>query len=1004
MGSASPRPEHEIDRYLQTLWVRSAVIHGVRALCAAAGVFAAVLLVMAVSSGPVVSVTVSRVLLGTALVLALGAAAWAALPLRKVARDKRHRLLEARSPTLASRARSALELAHPSGAPQPDAASSALIAAHAVAVRAEVLGAPTSQAVPWRGLKHESTTAGLCAIAVVGAVFMLSDSARTGARALLTPATIGKSGVRVARVIETARATLTFPSYLERPPEHVGDVTQLSVPRGTTIELQLRPVLPAHHGAIVLGDEVVRLAQAPSGALIGKLVARTGGALALRVLHDEVWYEDNEPRALIVQDDRAPEVKLTAGPTDGAVVQLTDTVGLGFEASDDHGLAAVELALRLPSGEETRARLWSSIGQQRSTAQLASQAEIAIARLGVRPGDIVLAWIEARDADVVSGPHIGASRTVTLEVATDAQELSLQIPALRAVLDSALDVLAVRLELPVPDAPQLARQRFQELSEATEAWLVMLGQLIDGASRAEHADLDVDQLRGISDRTRRELAREGNAYEGSPSAKRLGDADGRMVAEQERDVLLLADMLASALVDEARALTSELNAIKEHMRELFDKLKKAPSEEAKRELLAELAKAQRRLRDLAQSLSRLSQRVPSEFINREAIPQSDAKNAMDELQAAIEAGDMEAAERQLEALSQQIDELAQHVDQGGARFREARFGEHDRAVAQARNQLSMLADEQERLAGRSREVVQDAARRAQARGQQMQDSSGMQQLAQGAQGDLDTLGEANGNSSDGQLLGQARERTRDVGDALRTGDLAEARRMAAAAQRSLDSLARSLDHDAQMFPGHQGETRARAQAAADAAGKLRRLQEQLDQAMPPLDNFMGEEERARLRGDAPQQRSAREQAEKLGSQMGQEPGGTPISPDAQRGLQEVSEAMHRAEQALGQGDADQASRSQEEAADRLRQIEQAMAQKGQKRNGNDGQQKGQREGEGREGADGRGQNAEGPVRIPGADEFTGPVEMRRRVLDAMREQGPSGFESALQRYYEGLLR
>ena len=62
------------------------------------------------------------------------------------------------------------------------------------------------------------------------------------------------------------------------------------------------------------------------------------------------------------------------------------------------------------------------------------------------------------------------------------------------------------------------------------------------------------------------------------------------------------------------------------------------------------------------------------------------------------------------------------------------------------------------------------------------------------------------------------------------------------------------------------------------------------------------------------------------------------------------------------------------------------------------------QGEGREGQDGRGRNSDGPVRIPGADEFTGPVEMRRRVLDAMREQGPSGFESALQRYYEGLLR
>jgi hypothetical protein len=48
--------------------------------------------------------------------------------------------------------------------------------------------------------------------------------------------------------------------------------------------------------------------------------------------------------------------------------------------------------------------------------------------------------------------------------------------------------------------------------------------------------------------------------------------------------------------------------------------------------------------------------------------------------------------------------------------------------------------------------------------------------------------------------------------------------------------------------------------------------------------------------------------------------------------------------------------------------------------------------------------AEGPVRIPSADEFHGPIEMRRRVLDAMRNDAPDGFRSALDRYYEELLK
>ena len=45
-----------------------------------------------------------------------------------------------------------------------------------------------------------------------------------------------------------------------------------------------------------------------------------------------------------------------------------------------------------------------------------------------------------------------------------------------------------------------------------------------------------------------------------------------------------------------------------------------------------------------------------------------------------------------------------------------------------------------------------------------------------------------------------------------------------------------------------------------------------------------------------------------------------------------------------------------------------------------------------------------PVDIPNADEFEGPMEMRRRLLDAMREAPPAGYEEAVRRYYEGLLR
>src|SRR5690606_26433722 len=63
---------------------------------------------------------------------------------------------------------------------------------------------------------------------------------------------------------------------------------------------------------------------------------------------------------------------------------------------------------------------------------------------------------------------------------------------------------------------------------------------------------------------------------------------------------------------------------------------------------------------------------------------------------------------------------------------------------------------------------------------------------------------------------RARQRLVDTEDALRTGDLGEARRMAEAAAGDLTGLSRDLDLSALMFPGHDGETSADAAKAREA--------------------------------------------------------------------------------------------------------------------------------------------------------------------------------------------
>jgi len=310
----------------------------------------------------------------------------------------------------------------------------------------------------------------------------------------------------------------------------------------------------------------------------------------------------------------------------------------------------------------------------------------------------------------------------------------------------------------------------------------------------------------------------------------------------------------------------------------------------------------------------------------------------------------------------------------------------------------MLAAEQGRLANRTRDIVKSASARATQRSDDAAQRSAMQQAADGLAQRMSGLSENAG--PEGPWLDRAKERMRDAADALRTGDLSEARSMARQAHGQLEQAAASLEQDARMFPGHNGETARRAAEAAQAGEALRQLEQRIGNAMPDLSGELGAAERGQMRGDVPPQQGARKKADELGKQLGQTPDeGAPLSPMGERGLGEISEAMRRAEQALEQGDAKQASLEQDDARSRLDQLAQQLQQRrgGGKPQGQSGRQRG-------EGDDGNDLDADARVRIPGADEFQGPKEQRRRLLDAMREAAPTDYEAAVQRYYQELLR
>jgi Domain of unknown function (DUF4175) len=988
-STSSTKPS--VLRHARRLALRLWSIHALRGLCFACGAATSALIIASFTAEPVLT----RV--SAAWVWAMASAAFALAlmlalaPLRNYRGAKIADVLSVADPSLAHRMRSALELSAAGADPQT---SNELQAAHIAGVQRALDALPTRRVLPWTGLIHSSLLFGLLALLAFAALSLQRPPLLAFVRALIAPAQERSDGTRIAQVVQSTQVQLSYPSYLGRNPTWLENPSEISVPAGTTLELRVKPRFAAERGKLHASSQTIALAVADDGTLRGQLTARSKTQLRFELESHGIRYEDPRAIALDVTADNAPVVEIIE-PHTGTLAPPGEAIALRFVATDDLGLANVNLHARVADGPEKQRQVFSAIDDGGPQRELHSGLQLVPEELGAREGDTLVIWLEARDTDLVSGPHVGRSQEITLEVAQPGQGLSELIPSLQEIADAAVDLLGVRLDHAVPKESAEARARFEALSRATHAWLEQIDTLLRNADQTHVASLEVDRMRGMRKRNERLLTSEAVLHE--PTTRGFTertDVDTRHVDELERDVLFLADTLARAHVDEAKAIAEELRELKRHIETLLDQLGKTHSPEAERELMREIAQAQRRLGELAQSLSRMATRVPGEFVNRDAMQKDAAESSLANLQRAVQDHDLRSAAEHLDALAKQIDDLAAQLGQGGLRLQESRFGPRDQAMAEARQKLGMLGSEQNRLAERSAAVTRSALDRTQGNQGEAR-ARGLLPQAEALEQAASELAQGQTNGFQSGAANRAAERLRDARDALRSGDLAKAQEMTGSAMRGLRENAAELESEARMFPGRHGEAAQRAEAARKAVSDAERLSSAIDHAMPPLEDHINDAEREKLRADADAQQKTADAAGQLKKAFDKGPDGMPLSPEATDALSEAQESMQRAQHALEHGRPDQANREQQQAAERLQKLSQSLAE--QQRSGNRG---GSGHKQGSTGENGR----DAPVHIPGAEEWKGPTELRRKLLDAMHESGPAGYEAATQQYYQELMR
>jgi hypothetical protein len=981
-----------VEAYLARLRRRAAMLHALRAAVGAVGAGAMAFALGALVLGPVGDLRIALAAWLAVLVATAAVVVWAVRAFAPWRGAGAARLLAGIAPSLPSAARSAYELSRTPA----DAASAAMIRAHELRVRTALAAIPPGRVVRWAWLRHRAV--GLGAIGLALALLLLAtERGSSGAYALTHPGARNERGDRVAVAFADVEAHLVYPSYLNRPSVTVMDPTVLEVPRGTTVELRGRPRIDASGAAVRVAARDVPMERADDGRFVGRFVAREDGPLVLRLQRpDGEWIHDAADRAVRALPDEAPRVSLVQ-PSEDLIVDRPDPIDLRWDASDDVGIAHVDLVVRAPGGEESRRRVGSyEDGSQPMLANGTAPFDLAL--LAARPGDAFTVWLEARDGDVVSGPNLGRSSEVTITLASEAMRRDENLEALEGLLDVVLDALAARLERDVPAEPEPARARFEAVRGPAETFanqLQLHGERArvtgdtNGSERALFAEM--------ATRVRRLLREERLAHDRAvaPLPERTA-IDARAVTDLEDDALTLDDLLGRARVEDAAALARELEALRREIHSLLSELTRTDSPEARQQLLAAIGRAQARMRELAQRIAEMGTSVPQEFMNAGGeMPTQESSDTLADLREAVEQGNLQLADRLIGELSRQIDQLARALGQTEESFVESRFGPRERALADAMEALGGLEAEQGQLSRRGTERRSRAAQRALETlgGRDPRATRRLADQAEAVRSALEQIDRSGLAAFEQDVYDRARQRLVDTQDALRTGDLGEARRMAEAAAQDVSGLSRDLGLSALMFPGHQGETSADARQAREADRQLRELRRALDEALPDVASHVDPRDRGQMREDQARQRQARQATERLATQFDEGPDQAPLHDDAGRELRQAAQDMQRAADALERGDPLESARLQEEAARRLSELRERLEQESRGGGGGGGGESGESSPDFRR-----------PVDIPDADQFEGPMEMRRRLLDAMRESAPRGYEEAVRRYYEGLLR
>lgn len=662
----------------------------------------------------------------------------------------------------------------------------------------------------------------------------------------------------------------------------------------------------------------------------------------------------------------SPQVPLQAGPR--------DSVTIAYAARDDGALTRLELIVA-PRG---KAPLRRPLAFERGSAETLGDAALALR--GHAPGSVVEFWLEA--SDDAAPPQSARSEKGSVEV-VDVDAEHTEALAAREKALAALDRAAATAEAAAKAAASGSEEAAREAARPLPGlWVAAAGALMAW----NDAMLDDPRANpGLAEQAAaaaESLAAAG--MEGLPKAEAaLKEGDLARAAREQKALAEQARAASAALregssVQNAQDMAERAFNAEREGREIGDSLRRmkealSPSEAA--ELQKALASVDEALEELRRSIEALPEAAEETRAVRE-LPLDGAREAASALRRALQSGDAAGAAKAAKELAERLARVAKGLRESGKRAAQAQSG-------RAREAAVQVAQAWREAVARQEKAVEAARRRETAR---LADTVRAQrQLLLQTQDALDTAVA----SAPSPGLERAAKAARE---ALISGRADEALRLL--------RVAAGLSRQASLTD------RARAEAHEAAAKTLDAAASALEQgaSAPVLDP-------SATREAADIQATAREAAGRLRREVTAAAGALGFMPGG---------PVRRIDDAMAEQEAGEKSLRGGDASEGLRRGEAALAILQDRGDESSGDPSGGGSGSGggesmsrpfelpggavRASPRGSRGSATGRVRLPSADEYRPPKELREELERSLREPRPAAHDSAIKEYFRRLAR